>query len=71
MVLWFYGFMVLWFYGLTVARLAPGQEPHPLRTFDIDLTPRAGQFIMLELACLGTASGSSMARWSDPRIVVE
>ena len=42
-----------------------------MMTFDVDLSHRAGEHIMLEFAAEGHVGGVCDADWYDPKILVE
>ena len=57
--------------GTEVVYLNNGQKPFTMMTFDVDLTPLAGEHIMLEFAAEGHVGGVCDGDWYDPKILVE
>ena len=57
--------------GREVVYLNNGQKPFQMMTFDVDLSHRAGEHIMLEFAAEGHVGGVCDADWYDPKILVE
>ena len=54
--------------GSEVWRAPHGQRPYPETFFDVDLSPRAGQYVFIEFVAEGSVRGAS-ADWNNPRFV--
>ena len=54
--------------GSEVWRAPHSQRPDPETFFDVDLSPRAGQYVFIEFVAEGSVRGAS-ADWNNPRFV--
>ena len=57
--------------GKDVMRIPAGPRPYKVHAFDVDITPYAGQHVMLEFVADGRVHGPTAADWYNPWIAVD